>query len=333
MANSFKKVLLIFIFSFVISSLTLAESLEDEKNWIFTVEPFLSVTYGQMGEHLYSKDSNGEYKQISYLEWEEKPLFQFGANFGIKYKRFSINPSISFAVPARCGNMYDSDWVELTELKTDYSISENSIYSCLKLNLQFAFEFKPLEIFSITPLAEVQYSHVIFNAANGYGWYGDYKHSSTRTNVSYSSPYATYYETGTLGELDYKRFEISSFFGFTLKFTPFERWIFTLSASASPIAYTMSFDTHYQNASKTVSDDYLDIVLSYFAEYKFSTATYFILSKHSSLGLNVSCYISLETQGYTYKKNSSEKYAKVANQMGGISEENISASLSYRFIF
>ncbi|MCR5607411.1 MAG: hypothetical protein K6F69_11425 [Treponema sp.] len=333
MTNSFKKVLSVFIFSFVLSSLALAESLEDEKNWIFTVEPFFGITYGQMGEHLYSKDSSGEYKQVSYLEWEEKPLFLLGANLGIKYKRFSINPSVSFAIPASCGNMYDSDWIELTDLKTNYSISENTVYSYLKLNLQFAFEFKPLETFSVIPITEIQYSYASFNAANGYGWYGDYQHSSTGTNVSYSSPYAKYYEEGSLCELDYKRYEIAAFAGFTLKFTPLEKWIFTVSAEASPIAYTMAFDTHYQNAAKTASNDYLDIILSYFAEYKLSTSAYFILTKHSSLGVNVSGYISKETQGYTYKKSSSEKYAKISNQLGGTSEKNIQLAISYKFIF
>ncbi len=315
------KLIFICLFIFISSICTAAES--SKKNWSFSIEPYIGLRYGYLGEHLYYLD-NGEYKQLSYLEWEMKPLLTYGGNISYTYKNFNVSTYIKSAASLRCGNMYDSDWVELTDTKNDYSISENTLSSLIETGIAANYKFKPQSWLQIGPEISFDYSYISFEARNGYGWYGDYSNSSTHTNVSYDSDDATYYSSGELCGIDYNRTSFLTWIGINSSFTPFQRWSFGVSAAVSPYAFEYVYDHHYASSA---SDQgyYLDEVTSLFSRIKGTVSIIFAINKNFAIKLSGYGLAAWAVQGKTYNatydssSNSYPVYYIMTGYKGGIS--------------
>ena len=99
-----KKIYLVFVILFALHSKGLSQ--EESSGWTLYLQPAFSCTIGKMNESIYS--SKG-YK-CSLLEWEQKPLWNYGITVFTAFKNFGITAEFDSALPVSCGKMYDSDW-------------------------------------------------------------------------------------------------------------------------------------------------------------------------------------------------------------------------------
>lgn len=329
-----KKSLLILCVAFIFFNIALVA---EEKTSSVTIEPFTSIKYGKLGEYVYDTDSNGDLQKLSYLEWEVKPLVLAGLNVSAKTKNLTIAYNfLSYGVPLSSGNMYDSDWIALTDMKTNYSISENTLNHFLQAGYNVNYTFKTNKIISITPGAGFEFSSISFSARNGYGWYGDYRYSTTHENVSWDSTYAKYFATGELMGIDYSRETFCTWLGFSTTADFNKHFSLLISAYISPYTFVSSIDKHFSNSASTVYTAYNDLMDCYFSYFKTSLASEFSFSKNISLCLNVNCLIGESAIGITYSKYATSTYEGTSSLLSSKSKSDtfeLEASLSCKIRF
>lgn len=211
------------------STQTPTEESKQEKRSDFhlSFSPIIGYKTGEANEFVYSKNSSGDYRKLSQLKWEQKNKFFAGVGLSTGWKRININLNITGIFAGRCGNMYDSDWLDLNNVKNDYSISENTFTSGTNFNAEASFTFKPLNKIWISPNLSFDYHYFEMEARNGYGWYGDSEHNDqtgTKTNVSWDDSSAHYFPVGTLFGIDYNRHSYLAWIGCTISYMPLD-WL------------------------------------------------------------------------------------------------------------
>lgn len=155
-----KKLSLLFISIFFMAPIFSAE-------FNFSAAFHTGILYGKLGEYLYSSFSN---YLLSYLEWDEKPLFMEGVTFSGNYKSNKIDLSFDAALPVKCGHMTDSDWKSYG-IKTNYSIFD--LYPVFACNgqIRYAYSFYWKD-FTFGPAASLDLGYRSLKGKNGYGWNG-----------------------------------------------------------------------------------------------------------------------------------------------------------------
>lgn len=289
------------------------------------------MQWGQVDEYVYEKDSSGDYAKESELNWQIKNMFQVGLNVDGGYKKLKGKIHFSALIPDDSGIMEDSDWWDLTDMKTTYSKSENTITQALDFSALLKYEFQPLYCLKIAPTLAFEYKTISFEARNGYGWYG---HEAS-PHVSWDDPAAHYH--ASLFGIDYKRDVMQIFIGYYFEFSPIKKIRMFESCSIAPYAYTASYDTHYANAQSTMGVDYVDEVCFFFTRVKYSTGVYYILNERLECGLNMSFFYAFATLGTNYQKNHSEKtYTNMTedkNVKGGAGAWCFDIGFSLKYIF
>lgn len=313
----------------------IAQSTGKKASLSFTVAPLI-INYGYLGEYVYSLDSDGTYKKLSYLEWEMKPTQSLGATIEASISSFSVSGHCSAGLPFSCGNMYDSDWISLTDVKNDYSISENTLNSDFTAGFEIAYEFDLDPFFQIAPIFGFDFSYIDFSANNGYGWYGDYRYSLTGSSVSWDSSDAHFFASGELFGIDYTRATTYTWIGFRNTVTPNRSISFGLSCSIAPYVYVTSLDKHYSNTQKTICTAYNDIMESYLCYGKNSVFFSYACSKYCTVGANIQYWYGISTLGITYThsiKGSTETtpYLDSTKSKNSISEVSASFYCQIRF--
>lgn len=271
-----------------------------------SAEPQMGITFGKLGEYFYEKDSSGDYKLLSFLEWEESPLATYGGSIDFFWKNLGVNLNAAGALPLRCGFMYDSDWVDLDAVKNNYSISENTLSSYLSISAEIKYALHIKSTTVIFPYAEFMYSYKSLRARNGYGWYGQYPYSE-KGNVSWDSDDAKKFEKGSLCGIDYERLELCTFIGLTAQQSIKQRAVFLMGIAVSPFTYVRSVDTHWADFAGTYGTDYLDVEKCCFSRARIFTALYFPVSRILDLGINVCAEAGPLVQGETFIKNHDDK--------------------------
>ena len=282
-------------------------------------EPYFSCVYGQIDEYVYQK-YNGSWEQLSRLEWEEKPRWEYGIRVGGAYKKLNVDLHLASSFAAKSGEMRDSDWQNTADwgMKTNYSVSDNKVSSYLDFGGGIGFTFTPMEKFSITPRLEAGYTNILFKAFDGEAWYG----TSVTPYTSWDDPAAEHF-TFDGNIIDYDRWSIYTYLGLAFSFTPIERLSFDLSLAASPYTYTESTDTHHLRSLK-----FKDVTSSVFKHFKGSAAVRYSFNDTFSLGLSADGFLGLENKGdsyYTSKK--SDSYTKFADEQGGHATKEFAVSL------
>ena len=292
------------------------------KDFSLSVEPVIGFTYGSLGEYIYAQNSSGAEVEYSYLEWEEKPLWQYGVTMCAAYKRFGATVSFDRAVSARCGNMYDSDWLGYSDVKTNYSVSENTAVENMNVNIALQYEFRPDEKLYITPVVEASYAYNSFEARNGYGWYGDATNSSSGTNVSWNDSAAHYYRS--LCGIDYSRQTFYTFLGgkITCLFTP--GISLCLGAFVSPYTYTYAADTHYANTAMTEGNNYHYYQDIFFKRSKLCASVSFKINSYAEAEVAASYLFGGIGKGDIYSDIDTGKMVLRSKQASGSSVEEFS---------
>ena len=265
------------------------------KDWSIFVTPLFSVEYGTIGEYVYKKDTDGDYKKISELDWDIKPALYFGGSIGVSWKTLTILGFARGAVPMRSGDMEDSDWKTLTDVKTTYSIHRNTLSSSYAFGGQISYAFHIADTFAIRPFTGVDYTHIALKARDGRAWEG--YDALTHTGVAWNDPAAKPYVP--LG-IDYTREEVYTWLGISFDTVFNDKFTIALSFALSPYTYIQALDRHYGGYG-TIPDTYFaDILHGWFSTYRFGAEAVYSFNKNISLSLSLSWTLTHRMRGATY---------------------------------
>lgn len=273
----------------------------------FSLKGAFSVLYGQQGEYVYNRCSeNGIRRDIllSRLDWELKPLYFFGIDFGANVNRFVFSAGTKFAIPMSCGIMADSDWrnVEFSPLppkekrniKTNYSESDNSVELSFDVNVFFGYKFSPTNFITLTPFVEVEYEYNLMCAWGMIGIYGKQgadgyfkEWNGVGADPKYSPP--------SERNVSLERFWITSWVGLDSNFAIGEKFSIGLSLAFSPLIWCNSFDCHYLRSAI-----FNDKILGFFSGGKIGLNFNWIIAKKNIISLGFDAQGTLIMKGKTY---------------------------------
>lgn len=275
---------------------------------LFDIGVSSGLNFGSLEEKLYSsvnKDS-----AASILNWEEKPAYFIGLDFGFNYKRFHVSFNNTFDLPVKCGLMEDRDFEG--DLCFNYSINENYKHFYYNGDLTLSYDaykgsgavFSPELSFIITQSKN--------SSENGYGWYGAAKNSLNGETVSWDSPYAKEIVQGKLSGIILERFNFSAFIGFNTTFILNQKFMLGLNARFSPYGFTRIIDEHRDDfeAKHSVSHSHTSFYenIDYFNDFILSLMMGYNLTQNSFLRLNMQCYWDNTKPTKTYAKGYLNQY-------------------------
>lgn len=327
-----------FCIIFLIFSLTCKISAEEnffQKNVNLNFEPYFSTRFGVQDEFVYMKNSLGETKILSELNWEQKAVFFGGIKAECGIYGFNLAFKYQEALPLSCGTVFDSDWRNLelsswelnstvSAYKTNYSESECKLerYYNWAVELNYVKEFK--NQIGIKFFAQFDYSYSSFVALGGNYWYGKI------TSEGFYEPYTDVQETKKFSGkvLALERINYIAWAGFALN-AKISKFDFTTSFAICPYIHTDSLDSHF--ITRTF---FLDRMNSFFtgAKLNFSGKFYFDLKNFISLTIENTTINSL--YGKTYSKDFSEtsKYT-LSNTASGASFQFVDFTFSFQHKF
>lgn len=147
----------------------------------FAVEADATVRFAEQGEYVFMTIGSGVRRTLSYLEWEQKPLFVPKAKVTAGWKNLYLSASARAALPTRCGSVFDSDWMNVTRfpncadeyahIKTNYTESDCKTNYYYEFGGELSYKFKVTDKFAFSPTAEISYVHSYFSAIGGSGSY------------------------------------------------------------------------------------------------------------------------------------------------------------------
>ena len=309
-----KKIYLVFVILFALHSKGLSQ--EKSSGWTLYLQPAFSCTIGKMNESIYS--SKG-YK-CSLLEWEQKPLWNYGITVFTAFKNFGITAEFDSALPVSCGKMYDSDW-NSNGIKTTYSIHELTAETNLNTEFSLSYIIKLDRIFQIIPFVQAQYSYNSFEARNGEGWYGGAAYSKTGKDVSWNDENAAYYK---VYGIDYLRHSFYLFTGFSFQLYITEKIKTELLLSVSPFTYTSAIDHHH---GKYNDFRFQEIQYGYFSRFKTGIKLEYSINSLIDAGMFFQAVLGTEDKGKLYSDYWTEKLTLVDNQKSGADIQSYRLSL------
>ena len=292
--------------------------------WHFSAEPLFGFRYGTLGEYVYTPDTNGAYAKLSELDWEMKPLWYYGGKISFGWQGISVSGYAEGFIPAGTGSMYDSDWINLTDVKNDYSVSENHLNGTYSAGLLLGYEFTINRYLSIKPFLGYDYQDIYFSGQNGVGWYGDSQ------NISWDNEKAKHIDFTGYTLITYHSCEHITWTGFSILSSPVKFFSFSAAFSVSPYTYIEALDYHCYKRSNY----FLDIMSSWFSVYKLETSAAYHFAQNFSLNLAVSWLFSSIIYGSDYQASSSSgPWTKALNIQGATSLNYCEASLALRYSF
>ncbi|MCR5317182.1 MAG: hypothetical protein K6E22_03060 [Treponema sp.] len=155
----------------------------------FSVEADVTLRLAEQGEYVFLNVDSAGRRTLSYLEWEQKPLFMPRAKVSAGWKNLYISASARTAIPARCGSVFDSDWMNVSEfpncpdeyasIKTNFTESDCKTNYYYEFSGELSYMFKVADSLSFSPFAELSYVHSSFSAIGADGsYYNKNQHES-----------------------------------------------------------------------------------------------------------------------------------------------------------
>ena len=273
-----------------------------------SVQPYTGVLFGSHNEIWYSSLDYG--KEVSRLEWKMSPLWTIGTNVSTKIDDFIFDISTEYAIPIKCGKMFDSDFDTFSGIKYCYSINELKSKLNLHLNLDLSYMINLTEDFKVMPKTAVYYYYDSFEARNGFGWYG----METKNNplVSWDDNRAKYYGPGELNGVDFYRHSVLSFVGFNYSFT-LQKFSINIETLLSPFSYFYTMDTHL---SKNRNYKYKQIQYSLINQYLIGLTIYYQITSNNKFSLNISHTAGNISKGKFYTENKTNSFILINQQSG-----------------
>lgn len=304
------------------------------KNHHFSITPEVGLKTGTLGEYLYSQYNRDSI--VSDLQWHET-LMTIGLDAEYSYKKFFVNGSFSYALPFKCGAMYDSDYEG--SLKTILSTFENNSFATFDAELRAGYNFS-LSGITLAPVFGAKYSMHDFWAKNGYGFFGDSAHSKTGSDVSWDSPEAVKYY---VSDITYNRETLYTFTGIKLS-VPVNRFSFELIFLFSPYTYTVAQDIHKDNSNKGREFTILAEQNCFFSRFTGGLNILFSFTEKIGLYVSVSLLAGFNSRGIiiTNYGRTGETYGNVFNgqnefylskQNSGAQIKELNIKIGTKFLF
>jgi len=261
--------------------ITMAESLSADTALHYRIQPLFSVQKRNLNEYVFAEDNTGTYRKLSCLEWNNGMSFSIGAKLEVSWHGFFVSVHDIEALRGRHGAMYDSDWLELDEVKNSYSVSDNSLRSSFTLGVETGYEF-PSGYFSFTPFTAFDYDYLSMKASDGYGWYGGTAYSRTTENVPYDSKDAKYFRQGELRSIDYAVLMYTLWTGLDISFRPFSSIELGIRGAVSPYLFIDAYDCHEGGYR------YHDQIQGFFSAYRYSVSAAYHFCRNWSVKMEYS---------------------------------------------
>ncbi|QTQ15255.1 omptin family outer membrane protease [Treponema parvum] len=301
----------------------------DKKKWTWSAEASLGFIYGRMGEYAYY--DKGSSDKLSYLEWDMKPLWFYGVDLEAASEKFSFLVNLKGFVPASCGYMQDSDWLQDYQwgtgnrsVKTNYSEHDNFLTSGFSSFGEISYKFCPSEKIFVFPLFAIEYQDMYFSGRDGTAWYGKDNFYPYNAGGGYSTIQDFFGKV-----IDYERRDVYVWLGCRASWVFSDKWNFSVSGYVAPYVYMWSRDSHFLR-----SIYFVDIGYDRFCAGKLKIAANYSLKKKVSLKLEAGCLMTEEI--HTSKAfQSSEKdngYYEVDAE-DGFSSEYFEYSVAVKFLF
>lgn len=274
----------------------------------FSVEADATLRFAEQGEYVFLNVDSAGRRTLSYLCWEQKPLFIPEAKVKGGWKNLYLSFSARTAIPARCGSVFDSDWFNVSDFPDcpdEYAnIKTHLTESDCKTNYYYGFSgelsymFKVADSLSFSPFAELSYTHSSFSAIGASGSYYN-------TNVTEASGcYGSYNDADNSHDIEMSDGEVLSleravlqaWLGgrFNMEITPKLDMGFSLAVNMW--TFVQSLDSH------VLRDEYfLDEIEDNFGGIRAELDFTYNFSKKSSL-VFATKYTALQTMEGTAKK-------------------------------
>lgn len=288
------------------------------------IEPEAYYLYGEEDEYVFLDDTKNSEGTLSKLEWQERDVKLYGGKIGGSFDSFGLEFQIHSAIRGDSGEMYDSDWVNLDDVKTHYSVNNNELDSFFRLGVMAYFDFHPFSSFrgfSLAPTAEFAYKNILFSSTNIEGWYG--VQGKDGIYSSWDSPSAIHYpnKKSILLGVDYEKIVFYTFIGGQAKLDLVNgRMHLTVGGAVSPYSYAKTEDKHFANNDRTNYEYYRDFINIVFKTFKGNFSTFFDINDIISLGLNGAGQIGRTSQGIMTKLNPEKGWRRYEGNWGGVSE-------------
>lgn len=298
----------------------------------FSVAPKYALHNGQLNEYVLYKNGNN----LSELNWEIKNISLLGFNATMSWEMILLEAECMWGFPKASGNMLDSDWLNESNygMKTNYSVSENSVEYLGNLEVRLGVNVKIFDFWYLIPYVNISYSKINFNAENAYGWYGNDRYSTDRAFHYWSDPEASYMKTGSLCPIEYERETFNYGMGTKFRFSFFKRFTFSLDLGLAIFTQINSIDKHYITMNKSSYNSYLDKMQGFFKSFNIGTELELKIWKGLSAGAGFKFLYISKTIGNDYQKTSSEtKYSlnSTFNAAASGYSWNVEAFVRYSF--
>ena len=259
-----------------------------EINFTFSLAPHIGLTYGQFDEILY--DTTG--KECSLLEWEQKPLLNFGLSAEITINRLLILSGFEYGLQIGTPVMHDSDWDDGIK----YSYTTHPLKTSKEINTQLLIAYRLYSdyIISIIPEIDLQYMYNTFNAGEG---------SGTR----YKRQIRVY-------GVDYSRHTFLIFTG--LRLSTKIKQVFTLTTGLLVSPYTYQYGFDYHNGVKHPFTS-IGIQESFFSKIKIKSELDFACTDRFSLILNSTILFGNTDKGVFYSDYYTDNITLCTDQKSG----------------
>lgn len=304
-------ILFIIIFHFSLSHFFANNSQQKTKNWSFTISPNFGISFGSLGEYLYSQYETDFL--VSDLQWNFSPLFKVGINAEYNYKQFYIQGSFSYFLPTANGKMYDSDYNK--DFKTNLCFFENKSIFAIDTSLKASFKI-PISKIKLSPTLLGIYSANRFIGKNGYGYFGDKEINGgwTDTDVPWDNPNAR--KAASVSNIEYTRDELFLFIGTEIEYK-IKRFTFCVGIFVSPITYTNVLDFHTDQTGNTPGYKAYSTQYAYFSKYMATMFFEYNLNTKSSIYINATGIVSLISKGILVTN-----YGRQGTSAGIFNEQN-----------
>ena len=265
----------------------------------FSVAPKYALQNGLVSEYVLCDYNNHTESQ---LDWDLQWLSLFGFNASLGWEKIFIESDCMWAIPKNSGTLYDSDWLNTSDLgmKTNYSESSNSVSYLGRLDLKLGLNIKTWDFLHVLPYAGISYSRINFTGNGGTYWYGNKSYTGLSYDVSYDSPYAV---SGSLeGDVISYQSEIFSYnLGVKVKYNFLKRFTASLDFCMDIFTQANAIDNHLKK-----DRDYLDKMQGFFRAIKIGSELDVKIWKGLSAGLGFNYKYLFLVKGQDYTKSSSD---------------------------
>ena len=330
------------LFIFIIFTLFLHVS-AFSSDFHFSVQPQITVHWGQQDEFVYLAYDGGEKRTLSELNWEQKPLFMPGIKGRLGYKNLFLELGAKTALQENCGTVYDSDWLNVSALlgcsddyasiKTNYSESDCVLDSYYQLSAKLEYQTQINQSITFSPFAEFEYSYSSYYAKEGWALY-----SNDITKIldgyyhSYSDPDNSYEVTFSGNVMQLERITYFTWLGAELNASLSPKVSLAFSFALSPFVYIQSLDSHLLKGTY-----YLDEMYGILKGTREELSFTFRATEKSSIIFSIQGYMIENLTGTaksTSKKNAAYKdYTDCSYTVDGKSVDITSGSAFYSLDF